>query len=70
VVLERELEGIAAELDRQNKLINQKAVERTTTIARYDADRARWRELKLAAKSAADGDAGRNGANLPAKATK
>lgn len=44
-VLEREFEGINAELARQADLIGQKRVEWTATAARYDADRARWREL-------------------------
>lgn len=62
-VLDRELESIAAELERQANLITQKRAERAATIARYETDRARWRELKLAATPASAGDAGRNGSN-------
>lgn len=69
-VLDRELESIAAELERQASLMAQKRAERAATIARYEADRARWRELKLAAKPAPAGDAGRNGSNPPAKPPK
>jgi hypothetical protein len=69
-VLDRELESIAAELGRQASLMAQKRAERAATIARYEADRARWRELKLAAKPAPVGDAARNGSNPPAKPSK
>jgi hypothetical protein len=69
-VLDRELESIAAELERQANLMTQKRAERAATIARYETDRARWRELKLAATPAPAGDAGRNGANPAAKPPK
>jgi hypothetical protein len=44
-VLEREFESINAELVRQADFIRQKRAEWATTATRYDADRARWREL-------------------------
>ena len=46
VALERELEGTETELAKQLRLIEQKQVERTGVIAKYDADKVRWRELK------------------------
>jgi len=44
-VLDRELENIDAELARQSELIAQKKRETDTVIAKYDADKQRWREL-------------------------
>ena len=44
--LERELEGAESELEKTSALIDQKRKERQAVVARYDADRARWRELK------------------------
>ncbi len=44
-VLDRELESIDAELARQSELIAQKKRETDTVIAKYDADKQRWREL-------------------------
>jgi len=44
-VLDRELESIDAELARQSELIAQKKRETETVIAKYDADKQRWREL-------------------------
>jgi hypothetical protein len=58
--LERELEGNAAELARTGKLVEQKSKERAATVARYDADKARWRELKAIADA--------NAAAAPAQA--
>jgi hypothetical protein len=52
--LERELEGNLSELAKTAALIEQKRKERTAAVARYDADKARWRELK----SVADFNAG------------
>lgn len=43
---ERELTGIEDELARQNKLIGQKKEELSTVVARYDAEKHRWQELK------------------------
>ncbi len=51
--LERELEGIDAELARQVDVIAQKKREVTAINAKYDADKQRWREL-VAAKAATD----------------
>jgi len=47
--LERELEGNHSELAKTTALIEQKQKERAATVARYDADKARWRELKAVA---------------------
>jgi hypothetical protein len=51
--LDRELESIDAELLRQSDLVAQKKRESVVIIAKYDADRQRWREL-VNAKAAAD----------------
>ncbi|HET7032182.1 MAG TPA: DUF4124 domain-containing protein [Casimicrobiaceae bacterium] len=50
-VLDRELESIDAELVRQAELIEQKKRETDMVVAKYDADKQRWREL-VAAKAA------------------
>lgn len=47
--LERELEGIDAELTKQTHLIEQKEKERLGVLARYENDKTRWRELKAVA---------------------
>ena len=47
-VLDRELESIDAELARQAELIVQKKQEDAAIIAKYDADKQRWRELVAA----------------------
>jgi hypothetical protein len=60
-VLDRELESIDLELARQADVIAQKQRETTAIIAKYDADKQRWRELvaaKAATKSAAAANAG------------
>lgn len=44
-VLDRELESIDAELARQADLIAQKKRETEMVVAKYDADKQRWREL-------------------------
>ena len=54
VALERELEGNDSELEKTAALIDQKRRERAAVVARYDADRGRWRELR----SIADANAG------------
>ena len=64
VALERELESVDGELVKQQRLIEQKNAERTAVIARYDADKARWRELKSV--SDANAAAARNAAVHPA----
>jgi hypothetical protein len=60
--LERELEGNAVELAKTGKLIEQKSKERAATVARYDADKARWKELRAVA------DANAAAAAAPAQA--
>jgi Domain of unknown function (DUF4124) len=47
-VLDRELENIDAELARQSELIAQKKRETETVVAKYDADKQRWRQLVAA----------------------
>lgn len=44
--LEREFEGNDSEMEKTVALIEQKRSERAGVVARYDADKARWRELK------------------------
>lgn len=44
--LEREFEGNDSEMAKTAALIEQKRSERAGVVARYDADKARWRELK------------------------
>jgi hypothetical protein len=51
--LDRELESIDTELARQADLIAQKKRETEAVVARYDADKQRWREL-VAAKAVAE----------------
>jgi hypothetical protein len=58
--LERELEGNTFELAKTGKLIEQKSKERAATVARYDADKARWKELRAIADA--------NAAAAPAQA--
>ena len=68
--LDRELESIDAELARQADIIAQKKRETEAVIAKYDADKQRWREL-VATKAVADPDrsasaAAGAGATVPA----
>jgi len=70
-VLDRELESIESELVRQTELIEQKKRETEMVIAKYDADKQRWRELSAAkpvegGRSASAADA----APVPAKGSK
>jgi hypothetical protein len=53
IALEREIEGTETELAKQVRLVEQKQVERIAVVARYDADKARWRELKAASDASA-----------------
>jgi hypothetical protein len=53
LALERELEGIDRELARQNELLELKKRETDAVIAKYDAEKRRWRELIAAKGSAA-----------------
>jgi len=55
-ILDRELESIDSELIRQNELIEQKKRETQMVIAKYDADKQRWREL-VASRGAEDAKA-------------
>ena len=64
-ILERELETIDTELARQEELLMLKQREIVAVIAKYDADKKRWREL-IAAKG---GEAAAvAGADIPAAA--
>ncbi len=49
--LESELAGNRNEIAKTTQLIEQKQKERATTVARYDADKVRWRELKAVAEA-------------------
>ncbi len=81
VTLDRELESIDAELARQADLIAQKKRESTAIVAKYDADKQRWRELvsakvvaepanaKVAAEPAKSASVA-GGSNSPAPAKK
>jgi hypothetical protein len=48
---ERELESIGEELAKQDTLIAEKKREAAVVTARYDADKARWRELRAIAQA-------------------
>lgn len=52
--LDHELEMLNGEIERQADLVAQKKREAATVTAKYDADKARWREL-VAARAAAAG---------------
>lgn len=54
IALEREYQGVLTELDRQAELVKGKKAEYSATAARYDADRARWRELSAAGRTASE----------------
>jgi len=58
VALEREFEGTDSELGKQTVLIDQKQRERAIVIAKYDADKVRYRELRAIAESNAAAAAG------------
>ena len=74
--LDRELESIDSELARQSELIAQKKREAEVVVAKYDADKQRWRELVAAkaAENARNGTAAETAASaastLPAPAKK
>lgn len=51
LALEREYQGVLTELDRQTELVRNKKAEYLATATRYDADRARWRELSAAGRT-------------------
>ncbi len=60
------------ELDRQAELVKNKKAEYLATAARYDADRARWRELSAAGRTTAPESANGTGTapGAPAAASK
>jgi hypothetical protein len=51
-MLDRELESIDAELQRQADVVAQKNKEATVISAKYDADKQRWRELSASKEKA------------------
>ena len=63
-VYDRELESIDSELVRQGELIEQKKRETEIVVAKYDADKQRWREL-VAAKAAENARAGATADTAP-----
>lgn len=69
--LERESESIDGEVRKNTELVAQKQRELVAVSARYDADKARWRELKAQADAneAAVRGAGRPTAITPAAST-
>jgi hypothetical protein len=69
--LERELQGNQSELAKTAQFIDQKQKERAAAIARYDADKSRFRELKAADASGAANastNAARASATAPTRA--
>jgi hypothetical protein len=54
-VLERELANITSELAKQDDLLAQKQKEIAVVNARYDADKKRWKELRLATEAQMNG---------------
>lgn len=58
--LQREIESTEIELGKQTRLLEQKHAERMAVVAKYDAEKARWRELKSI--SEANAAAGRSNA--------
>ena len=68
LALERELDGTETELAKQVRLIEQKQSERIAVVARYDADKTRWRELKAVSDANAAAARG-NAAVHPAAAS-
>lgn len=58
--LQREIESTETELGKQTRLLEQKHAERVAVVAKYDAEKARWRELKSI--SEANAAAGRSNA--------
>jgi hypothetical protein len=64
--LDRELESIDAELARQAEILAQKKRETDAVVAKYDADKQRWREL-VSAKTATDSDKSADAASPAAR---
>lgn len=67
--LEREIESTESEFEKTAALIDQKKKERVAVLARYDADRARWRELKAIAEANAAAAANAPPRSAPAAGT-
>jgi hypothetical protein len=62
----REIETVDAEVERQNELIEAKQKEAASVAARYDADKARFRELHAAASGQiVTNDGGRSAVSQP-----
>ena len=66
--LQREIESAEAELGKQARLLEQKHAERIAVVAKYDAEKARWRELKSISEANAAAARG-NAAVHPAAAS-
>jgi orotate phosphoribosyltransferase len=69
--VERELEGIAKELGRQEALIAERKRQINAVSARYDADKQRWQELRAiaVAKESAAAAAGTSSPPTPSRST-
>ena len=64
--LERELESIGSELEKQDAFIAEKKRETAAVTARYDADKQRWRELRAIAEAKEGKESAGNGGARPA----
>lgn len=69
VALEREIEGTESELGKQAVLIGQKQRERAVVVAKYEADKVRYRELRAVAEAEANAAAAAASAAKPHPAT-
>ena len=67
--LERELASVNGELQKQADLLAQKQKEIVVVNARYDADKARWADLRARTAAMAAGQAPPPGAPAPANGT-
>ena len=67
--MEREVEGTDSELEKTLAFLDQKKKERVAVVARYDADRTRWRELKAIADANAAAAAANPGKSQAANGT-
>ena len=54
-LLERELANITSELAKQDELVAAKQKEIAVVNARYDADKKRWKELRVASEAQMNG---------------
>jgi len=66
--IDRELEGIATELSKQDAFIAEKRRETVVVTARYDADKQRWRELRTIADAKEGKDSKQSAGNGGARA--